>query len=525
MAPLDGATKTASGSVKPRPKKYRHIGAALLSHPTILWSSGKTEEGSNAGEFRLEKLVIDAPRICAGLNCHLSFKVKEGYEMNGLPKFGDLTRYDVREKDELQLWKLEVHRLVEAVKSEDPPLLEGSPEWLLRAFDPDEGAVRYNRKIKLDKHNDEVYHALVNYVTATFARLLLRTMNGMFWVDNCLDTLAKFAAKLKVVGADLPQAVSKTFEARIDFQARMDQLARTQHAIHPTHEGNDEADEDSPRAKQKKALKADLETTGSRYFVVMDAFHDCMGLLLKDLIGNLTWNEEFGEAADEFETSAIIYDTGLRGIKTQLCQERDGSIGIAADNNVILCASAAFEACKETWTRLPSGSEPNKPYTSVRWTWTKLDIKDDILECSAESRDLLAMKDVITSLVPYLMYCGGAPTMLSLMAHFVILISDPAKPVKYYAQSNILASARFRTSEYKPRYKKDSQWSNVFETKIAQEGALTDMEDSGDKGRLIQEQRQRRNAKFREAMDQVETWIIDERSIIIPSLWYSWAVL
>ena len=93
----------------------------------------REEDDVEVDEFNLGDLSIDVPHIMESLNSHVLFRVKEGYEMKGLPKFDDLTRYDIREKDELELWQLEVRRLAEVAKSENPPSLEGDPELFGRA--------------------------------------------------------------------------------------------------------------------------------------------------------------------------------------------------------------------------------------------------------------------------------------------------------------------------------------------------------------------------------------------------------
>lgn len=557
---------------------------ALASAP---WTGGQIEDHIHDERFHITDLDVDEERINSSLDCHRRFEVKEGYEMKDLPKFNDLTRYDIREEDEMDLWKFEVGRLVTAVKSQTPPSLEGPPEWygladsdgynrlhvmattikyaldvcmhdnelvllehqeplankeifasshrsLLRNFDPAEGIILFDRKIKLAQHNDEAYHGLVNYLTAILARLLLRTVKGKFWVDNCLSTIAKFAAKLKVVGNDLPQAVSRTIEAQKDVQMRMEELARTQtgRQLVPTPTGKEASREDRESSGWSALDIGQLGSSGVRYFIVMDAFDRGIGYLLSNCVAELRWDEEVEQTADMFETSVIIYDTGFRGIRTHLVQERDGSIGVAAERNVIHCAGVAFDVCREVWSQQPSVLKPTGKYTTLDWNWTGLTDSEDLEASSPGSRSWTTTQDVIAAFIPYSMFCGRFSTNLSQFAVQIIQISDTTNPVQFYAQHNCLAAARIRTSQYEnSRSKKPisskSQSQNVYDTTMALEGALAGIQGDPN-SRSAKELRRRHQAqkeRLRNAMNEFEKWVLDENSIIITSLWFSWVVL
>lgn len=120
----------ASDFEQPEFKPPRRTKTIQLTSPTASpWTGGQGEDGIHHVGFRLSDLDIDEARLCSGLDCHRRFRVKEGYEMKDLPKFNDLTRYNIQEEQEMNLWKFEVHRLAMAVKSPTPPTLEGHSEW------------------------------------------------------------------------------------------------------------------------------------------------------------------------------------------------------------------------------------------------------------------------------------------------------------------------------------------------------------------------------------------------------------
>ncbi|KAK4102047.1 hypothetical protein N658DRAFT_470579 [Parathielavia hyrcaniae] len=538
------------------------------------WPCGQDESDPDCVIFCLAELDVDKERLISGLDCHRRFKVKEGYEMRDLPKFNDLTRYDVSEEQEMDLWKFEVDRLATAVMSPTPPSVEGAPEWygpadstgynrlhvisttlkyaldicvhdnelvlvehqplivnkelllgshrhLLRNFDPEEGIIRFDKKIKLARHNDEVYHGLVNYLTAILARLLVRIMSGRFWVDNCLTTIAKFAAKLKVLGNDLPRAVSLTFEAYKVVQLQVNELGLSQPEGQQVPTPSAGKDQPAGPGVPGDWRAVDMGgASGARYFIVLDAFNRGISALVNNCVVELVWDEEVEQTADMFETSAVIYDTGFRGLRTQLCQERDGTISAAAERTVIHCAAVVFDVCRETWFSQPSAEgriRPMEKFTTLDWNWTALTDSEDLMASQPGSRSWTNMRDVITALCPHSMFCGSFPTSLSQFARQVIQISDTTNRAKFYYQRACLAAARVRTSQYEASRGTNAapctpQYQSVYDTPMAHEGALAGVQ--GDP-----------SSRLRGAMDNVEKWVIDERSIVITSLWYSWVVL
>ncbi|KAH0556907.1 hypothetical protein GP486_005307 [Trichoglossum hirsutum] len=531
---------------------------------------------------------LDADEICKGLNCHRSFKVKEGYEMKDLPKFDDLTAYKVHPDREYEYWQKEVYRLVKIANSTEPLRLECREEWfgdadregytnlhklsvqlqhaldvcehdneliaiefspvtanvrnyekahkrLLREFNPDEGKERYQRDLRLQEHNDECYHALVNYITGMLVRVLIRTMDGNFWVENCIITVAKFAAKLKVLVFDLAGAATTSLEGTSDVRRRMSH----EHSFYKMFEeiGSNPTDLETSLGKQQKALQRDLVETGMRYFFIMDAFHQGVTLLLGAINSDLGSNEETELSVDIFETSVIVYDTGITNRPTLLCGERDGSIGAAADPGEIRCASVASSVCLEAWEALKEtkSSTSSHTWTSINWKWTKIEQNGDLASGNrAGSVTLYSMNNVITALVPYLMLCGVFPCVLDGMSSHVSVISDPTNPVRYFFETKFLAMFVVQTSAYRANrsgFINDPDVCNVSETPMAQKKALAEGAMASTLwNATVGDENLRKDYKgLRDrnssAMKMVNSWIIDEKAIVIPYKRYAWGFL
>ncbi|KAI1498352.1 hypothetical protein F5X99DRAFT_393804 [Biscogniauxia marginata] len=82
-----------------------------------------------------------------------------------------------------------------------------------------------------------------------------------------------------------------------------------------------------------------------------------------------------------------------------------------------------FTSGWEVWTGLsPTEEYKQKDYTAIRWNLTRLGLTDNVSDVCLGTEKLTSMRDVITVLVPYLMFCGGFPTTLSHTASFIILI-------------------------------------------------------------------------------------------------------
>ncbi|RTE84434.1 hypothetical protein BHE90_001013 [Fusarium euwallaceae] len=551
-------------------KPVQRSNSILFNRSTSQIGDHRAEDDVEGEEFRLRDLNIDVKRIVDSLRPHVLFRVKEGYEMKNLPKFDDMVRYGIREEEELELWGLEVHRLAAVAKSEEPPTLEGNAEWfgdadaagynrlhrlalqiqyaidicihdnelvllqyhpqltnesdyefahrrICRTFDEDRGSIRYERSIRIEKHNDEALHALVNYVTALMIRLLLRSMSGRFWIENCVSVLAKFAAKIKVVTADLPSAFERTLEAFRDFQIQVTQSPEAR-GVHVVEAKSSSGSDDDPMAKQQKALQEDIDTSGARYFMEMDAFRHSLSNMIEAAIADLSWNEEIEQPADVFETSSIVYDTGFHDRRTQLCRERDGAIGAAGERKVIDFAGVAFQIGSEVWETLSSSNVHGvHSYTTLTWSrkpfsregQPKRKDSHDRLTEPAENNPtvhMAGMLDVIKALVPYLMYCGSFPTHLSMFTQLAVLISDPTNPVRYYKQKSFLTGARIHTSAYeRNKNPKSSLLSQtVYDTEMA---------------RLARQGKP--NRQLKEELEKAEKWTIDEKAIIIQHTWYS----
>ena len=186
-----------------------------------------------------------------------------GATLKNLEKYNDAVPYRVPEEKEVQLLKHEVRRLIVAVQ-EDTPLLfrfdrqdldesgarrdltygevndvvaqvcagmaivqldnsciairhcknelsESATEfafhrrYLANRYDTRSSDVRgcEPKQIEPPMRNAELYHSLVNFLTASLARILAQTATGGHWIEQMLSILAAISMKLKILAAGL----------------------------------------------------------------------------------------------------------------------------------------------------------------------------------------------------------------------------------------------------------------------------------------------------------------------------------
>lgn len=204
-------------------------------------------------------------------------------ELKNLPRYDDLTAYDIPEDQERRLWSLEIKRLVKATTDKNLPLFDSGgflketteegfqqladvADQILCNFaiidhdnllikelektkrkeypgyaytkrclhrlaedmpdDMDEDNIKFKRPNYIGEHNREVYHILTDYATAIISRYLYRCATSPAWHSACVATLAKFAAKMKILEKDPARFAALSLESEEDQDEETDQYKR-----------------------------------------------------------------------------------------------------------------------------------------------------------------------------------------------------------------------------------------------------------------------------------------------------------
>lgn len=423
---------------------------------------------------------------------------------------------------------------------------------LLRDYDPDTAKERFQRHLRLDEDNDRYYHALVNYMTAIMLQVLLSTMRGALWEEHCVVTIAKFAAKLKILLNDLPHSASVCLKKTEEVKFRTTHNARAR-MIGYEREREDayEPDADAMRVEEdqkngKKYWQPGRVDAEMRYFIVTKTFNSGIAQLFLSALSNLSSNEDTEMSADVFDTTVLMYEDYITNRRLLLCSQRDGTIGAAADQRVIASAGAAFNVCMDVWKTLKVGKQDTNLLKEDHWTmvsWKVTELDADTLDPKpghvTSSAKLKTMKDVISAFVPFSMVCGSFPSILQDLSNNASLIADPMAPVKLVRQNPFLASLGVRTSAYMSRRMdifKDEDAYDISQSYLAREKALTRSatdpmltmyvdERKAVSDQALRSQRDRLRKEMAKAMIEFQTWMIDETSIVISNKMYAWGFL
>ena len=283
---------------------------------------------------------------------------------------------------------------------------------------------------------------------------------------------------------------------------------------------------------------------GHEYFQVLGSFHQCIAVLIKQAANDPHSDLATTAIIDSFEACSIVYDTGFQQVRALLCQQRSGAIGGSSNLSEVHCVGFAFEVCLARLEQLEKEHprkllERDTAYASVYWLWTRiLPLKE-----GAEGTQL---GDSRSGEVPS---CPDAPRHHGICAlrHDLRRIFK-ATPADAWSMSKsgmtakpcdnvpFLASFMLRTSNH--RSTANSDWTSLSACAIARRRALAQwpaaalgdsptspaLARSKDNSALRNELRVT-NAKETEILKIMDSWIIDETSIIIPYRRYCWGTL
>ncbi|KAK1833057.1 hypothetical protein QBC39DRAFT_370540 [Podospora conica] len=538
---------------------------------------------------------LDADAVCASLACHDAYELQAGYMIHGLPCYGAFASYgDLTDAQELHLCEREARRLVRVANSTGPVLVQGSDDMfgpatkegylrlhrlgrklirsfqicqhdaaviatehlgskqeyvscadlqsrLLSNFDISSGDERFTGfQSTTDADTDRCYHAVVNYMTAIFVRVILQTVRGEYWVNHLVAVVARLAAKVKVIGTDLPRAVEQSLQKATDARIRIHQRAirEGRYAItRPDSYGGDEE-----IVKERTFAQAGEST---RYFLEMDTLYNFTIRVLVSALDEFAVSNTMAPATDDFESSVALYESFITAEQVLLCEQRDGGIGAASDVGITQAFTAGFQVCLQAWEAL--AKKPVDPsttsWTSVQWKWSRVDEATGALlpENRQGTVKLSSMKSVIAAAVPYSLISGASTAALATLVDMLLFDSGGyhRTSVVLINQPNVVCTAMVRTSTYesrRPGNVTDRDALPVSETYLLQKRAVVNLGTGLDSGSLAPSPLMKRRREVqptlqdrettKETLESVkkkmDTWVLDDNVIMVPYKRYAW---
>ena len=352
-----------------------------------------------------------------------------GMTLSGLVKFDDCTEYGISEDAEQRLLRIEVDRLAQAAENEGPylfdskgllnPTSDESYDELAHLADQiscNMEIIRLdNARISLEhcdgdsdasaeifrvarrrlrgrfKHehtrvqgaepkildpperNQSLYFALVDYITACVARLIVRTAESSYWDRQTLSILASFAVKLKVLSHNPARYANFSIDTAEHAIEQMSQGFAAKQAMFIKIRVDSKASE----VKDVDTLDAETDVT-VRYYEEKTYFRGHMRDLLKYVMDNLLQNKENRSSSGCFEICSLIYRCGIDGALSTLSSNRLGEIAASSDPFRVKCTFTALELTMRNLSHLKAdidaaphpASAVQDQKTLIRWDWT-----------------------------------------------------------------------------------------------------------------------------------------------------------
>lgn len=334
---------------------------------------------------------------------------------DGLANMEDLVAYGVSEPVQKQLWEEEITRLTTAVGGVDVPInfagsddfkldskeahesLAGLADKLLVAFNivinDSQGALlkhmpdltrkdeiiektrqRLERFVAHHIDEDEKdgegrdarlgtlninhadYFELVNYVTATIARMLCKAASSKLWHGTILAKSAKIAAKMKVVSTDLREHAETSLQnsppakraRNIGLGAAMDRNADQARGIQRQNMLEDlegilgmmDSKESQPSFEDNTAHQALTRL----YFLNEDMVQHSLFKIYQYVFMSLRGTNNLRTAlSTSYEICAMLYKTGYRNFPVFLFQDIDGEYLGSSSDEKINVSHASFQ--------------------------------------------------------------------------------------------------------------------------------------------------------------------------------------
>lgn len=598
-------------------RKLRSRIDAHLAHQTPNAAKQLTEEDEGTTVPRGTWVKADIDEVLEAVLLHKQFSTPHlNTKASDQPKFDDLETYSVTEEQAETLWKREVERLVNVVNSPETSLRFLGQEILKESSkdgytDLSSIAKRISEASTIWKYDNELltlvhckglheekqfqraqrklisleseakdnatpdgapnnryliaYFALVDYITAVIARLIVQSAHGKLWVNSSLATLAKWATKVKVVSENLPAFASLSLSVLIPQIPRG--VKESEEKLGPSDQALPFASDDGTGG-----IESDAEGTKHIYFLHQVVFrtyiHRIIGYILSSVI-NQNYNNS-GRPITSYEICSVVYETGFaEGFKTLLFQERDGEFMASSDPARLNLAHAAFSILNQTIQEIDDTQRStcqNYPppglslQTKVRWSYQgNLDETSSIggsrkpsssnhLDSSYANRSdrfltLFTMEDIVTVMIPLLL---TSPVIVSNLQDFIQVASLTstltAHDILLYAESNFKAFFRMFTSEFEATVKTDVNVSSLSRGLMNRDKLLSgpklaeilrtgvtyiDMSTGSNENSSIStaaQTTQANAAKIREANRTMNEWIFDEKVVIVKCGFYVWVV-
>jgi hypothetical protein len=440
-----------------------------------------------------------------------------------MPKFDDITHYGIDDSTEEKLWRIECERLLKTAQEPDETsrfrgnglfgkatndayeslsalsdqimcnflicILDNELimlEHWIKLFNKDvfrktqgtlvsrfdlSSAIVGNRQserlpTKLPQHNNELYFALVDYVTCIAAKILVKSAYSPFLANQTLAILSKWAAKLKYLALDPAEFAAISVGGATEFLAREQALATWSGLVLLQPESHFEDEPSKPQFSWQQSLKAntntadfqpDMDSVTVTYFLNMVSIRKPLADVLQHMLQELRASTLSGLAANAFEMTSLVYGAGFLGRSIHLSQDRDGEIVAASLPTNIQKSFPAFQLLHKVGKAIQQersavqlnmpDEDDNRDCAVLQWDWRWKE-PEGAMQQDKSSVIVTDMDDVISLMVPLAFTSAVVGAVETEMVSLVVLCVRGVDPPRPFPQVDLAAFFSLNTPAY-----------------------------------------------------------------------------
>ncbi|KAI0199931.1 hypothetical protein F4808DRAFT_196330 [Astrocystis sublimbata] len=549
---------------------------------------------SRAGHDYTEK--INSDDIFETTQHHINYKWNLS-TLKGLDKYNDCTPYGITERKERECLRQEITRLVNSATSTSPFLFDsrnrldaavdrGSTEIshiadqircamgiirldnarvslehctteleetahsfrqarrrLMGRYNTDQGRVEGSAPVQLEpkERNRQLYHALVDFITGSVARLLVRTAVSEYWSQTVFSSLASFAVKLKVLGNDTEKYARFSIATAEGALESMNQSSVSKEQllikIRP-----------SPDDDIKDIDTVDTETDTSRhYHMEKTLLHTEVYWLIRRVLHNVLIKESKTASAGSFEIHTTVYKAGLDCLPTSLTSDRLGEISVSSDFFVVKNSCTAIGMVIENIKAIDSRNSLLSKSTAVAARLPGGDNKMTTIACQwldpeespspfKRQIDTANVDEVFSVVIPLSLGTAWVARSLARLISSAGVTTDEQDPIVQFKQQsrNFEANFTVTTAGWKEKEQRISQQKykdddvvTVPRSRIRPgvQAGTTNLASTYNISHNSDEDAVRVTETYQRDKDAMNQWIIAEDSIRIECRGYVFFVL
>ena len=277
-----------------------------------------------------------------------------------------------------------------------------SRRLLYTRYGRDEATKVVRKTLEPPERNRKAYFAVVDYVTSSAVRLLVRSASTdkQYWQNHLIAIIARWSVKLKLLSYDPAGYAQKSLNNGVDLIRTSVEEAKTNMDLIYIVKNSTEY---NPDAKKETT---EVSTVDTEMDVTMRYYRECiilrryMEMIIVPTLNSLL--SQGKNAPDRFESSVLVYRTGLERTLTSLASDREGEITASSDVTHVKTVYTALSLLQANTRYIRQNLDKTNVNhgisVTVSWEWPKentIKRESDVGEIQVDK-----MADLVSLLVP-----------------------------------------------------------------------------------------------------------------------------